>query len=137
MCQDKIIIIDVQRFYSANKFIPKVVCTSDYDSQVKNFITQPPFKYSKLMVKDRTTNNWLYNQFHGLQWDDGNSTGVEEYLKMSIKNTQNPSLYVKGVEKFKWVKTLISEEICTLSLDDFNCSNIDKQIQKQIYNTKL
>uniref|UniRef100_A0A1B0B254 Uncharacterized protein n=1 Tax=Glossina palpalis gambiensis TaxID=67801 RepID=A0A1B0B254_9MUSC len=128
MCQDKIIIINAHGFYSANKFILKEVCISDFDSQIKNFIIQPPFKYSKLMTKDRITNNWLYKHFHGLQWDDGNSTltDVKEYLKSSIeKHTQNPTVYVKGLEKLKWVKTLIGKEICILNLDDLNCSNIN------------
>uniref|UniRef100_A0A1B0BNQ9 Uncharacterized protein n=1 Tax=Glossina palpalis gambiensis TaxID=67801 RepID=A0A1B0BNQ9_9MUSC len=62
MCQDKIIIIDVQGFYSENKFIPK-----------------------------KEYKNRLYNHFHGLRWDDGSSklTDVEEYLKLSIKNPTN------------------------------------------------
>uniref|UniRef100_A0A1B0C766 Uncharacterized protein n=1 Tax=Glossina palpalis gambiensis TaxID=67801 RepID=A0A1B0C766_9MUSC len=130
-CQDKIIIIiiDAQGFYSANKFIPKEVCISaSDDSQIKNSIIQPPFKYSKLMTKDTITNNWLCKHFHGLRWDDGNSTltDVKKYLKSSIeKLTQNPTtVYVKGLEKLKWVKTLIGEEICILNLDDFNCSNV-------------
>uniref|UniRef100_A0A1B0C2J6 Uncharacterized protein n=1 Tax=Glossina palpalis gambiensis TaxID=67801 RepID=A0A1B0C2J6_9MUSC len=137
MYQDKIIIIDVQGFYSANKFIPKEVCISSYDSQIKNFIIQLPFKYLKLMAKNRTTNNWLYNHFHDLRWDDGDSTlNVKEYLKPSIKNTQNLTVYVKGLEKLKWVKTLIGEEICIPNLDDFNCSNIDT-LYKTDTNTNL
>ncbi|KAI9576397.1 hypothetical protein GQX74_009451 [Glossina fuscipes] len=98
--------------------------------QIKNFIIQPPFKYSKLMANDRTTNNCLYNHFRGIRWDDGNSTltDVEEYLKMYIKNTQNPTVYVKGLEKLESVKTLIGKETCILNLDGFNCSNIAQVI---------
>uniref|UniRef100_A0A1B0C509 Uncharacterized protein n=1 Tax=Glossina palpalis gambiensis TaxID=67801 RepID=A0A1B0C509_9MUSC len=40
-------------------------------------------------------------------------------------STQNLTDYVKALEKLKWVKTLIGEEICMLNLDDFNYSNID------------
>lgn len=73
-----------------------------------------------------------------LRCDYGNSTieDVEEYLKRSVNNTQNPSVYVKGVKKLKRVRPLSGEEICTLNLDDFSCSNIDN-LHKTYTNANL
>uniref|UniRef100_A0A1B0BYB4 Uncharacterized protein n=1 Tax=Glossina palpalis gambiensis TaxID=67801 RepID=A0A1B0BYB4_9MUSC len=59
-----------------------------------------------------------------------------DLMMPSIENTQNPTVYVKGLEKLKWVKMLIGEEICILNLDDFNCSNIDP-LYKTDTNTNL
>lgn len=138
MFQNKVIVIDVQGFYTSNKFIEKEISIAGVDSQIKTFIILPPFKYSRLTIKDKTTNKWLYNHFHGLRWDDGNSTlkDLEEYLSISVKKEENPTVYVKGLEKVNWIKKLIDEEITIYNLDDFNCPNIN-YLYKNDENTNI
>lgn len=127
MAQNGFIVVDVQGFSIDNKLFPKEVSISiDDDIQPKTFIIQPPFNFSNLTIKEKITNIWLYNYFHGLCWEDGNTTleELKDYLILCIKKLNNPIVYVKGDEKEKWIKQLIGEEIFVYNLDNFYCPNI-------------
>lgn len=127
MNQNRNVVIDVQGFCINNNLFAKEVCVVGVDSEIKTFLILPPFKYSELTYKDRITNKWLYNHLHGLCWNDGNSTLNEfrEYIISYLKKEHYHIIYVKGIEKVKWLSQLLGEmEIYIYNLDDFNCPNI-------------
>lgn len=127
MNQKRFIVIDIQGFYLDNKLFGKEISVSGVDLNIKTFLIQPPFKYSELPYREKITNKWLYNHLHGLCWDDGNSILDEfrEYITTTLKDEGNINIYVKGLEKARWLKQQIAkEEICIFNLDEFNCPNI-------------
>lgn len=128
MTQDRFVVIDVQGFIIDNHFFPKEVCVSGVDSKITTFLIAPPIEYSELTNKDRITNKWLCNHLHGLCWNDGNITHEEfsQYLVVYLKKEQDIIVYVKGIEKVRWLRQLLGkkEQIQIVDLDEFNCPNI-------------
>lgn len=140
---DNFIVVDVQGFFINNKFFAKEVCVSISDFEKQTFHIESTIKYSELSNKDRITNKWLYNHFHGLHWDTGESTLKEliEYLILVMKKRKEeeyPVVYVKGFEKVRWLKELVGGEIeiCIINLDYCNCPNI-KTLYKNNPNINL
>lgn len=133
MTEEYTLVIDVQGFYFNKEFIAKEVSISTYDSHVTTFLIQPPFEESKLTIQDKTTNNWLYYNHHGLKWEDGDSTlmTVIEYIH-SLKKRKNCIFYAKGLEKIRWIQRLFGYDTILYNLDDLNCPNL-----KNLYNKNI
>lgn len=129
--QDKFIIFDVQGIFIANKFHAKEICISVSDYEIRTFIISTIENHSELTRKDEVANKWLYKNFHGLHWNKGDSTleDMIKYLKKALiqqKMHHYSVIYVKGVEKMKWLTEILKQEIriCVINLDDLNCPNV-------------
>lgn len=125
------LIVDLQGFKSKeNQFIFKEIAfTSCSDDLVESYLLQPPFPWSQLTARYKSTNAWLIRNFHGLFWDSGtiNYNFLHEGIKEKLTRTQ--TIYVKGSEKRTWLLKTFPNIKCVVDLDDLGCPALN-QLQK-------
>lgn len=131
--------IDMQGFKGLNnKFIVKEIAVLYKDNTYQHFILYPPFNLQTLSIELQRQASWLYQNYHGLSWDGGN-TSLEEALKdISTKLHNHTTIYVKHLEKEQWLNELFTDnnnktikQMKIINLDTFDCPNI--QILKKTY----
>lgn len=94
------IFIDVQGFKDENnKFILKEIAFLNSENICKVFILKSPYPFEKLPKKYQKQSIWLYDNYHGLNWNTGNDTlkSVKKYIYNN--NLRIQEIYVKGLEK--------------------------------------
>ena len=84
---------------------------------------QPPHAWDQLSARRQKTYAWVIRNCHGLSWE----SGVLPYralrpILLSLFTTYS-TLYVKGVEKVKFLEKLSGRPI--LNLNDLPCPKID------------
>ena len=104
-------ILDIQGFKtSTNDFIVKEVAFAPVEEDVEPtvFLFKPPYPWTFSNKKGPTA--WLEQNYHGLSWNSG-SIPYEEVEKIlrSIFPTNSADIYVKGLEKTKWLQKLLPE----------------------------
>ena len=105
-------IVDVQGFkITLNEFVFKEVAfvPLEEDPTPSDFLFKPPYAWDKLLDKNKSENRWLEQNFHGLMWRSGNIPYDE------LKNTLSgvlfgAEIYVKGLEKSKWLKRFFPDK---------------------------
>lgn len=105
-------VVDIQGFkVTANEFVFKEVAIAplEEDSTPSVFLFKPPYPWSQLVEKNKSENRWLEDNFHGLSW----SSGEVPYGELS--NTLHAILdgaevYVKGLEKTKWLQRFLPDQ---------------------------
>ena len=136
------LIIDVQGFKkSYNEFVVKelAVVPLGEDVQPAVYLFAPPHNWNFLTPRYKCENSWLTRNYHGIFWDEGGIPyeEFEEILKSSTRGATK--IYVKGLEKQKWLKVFLSNvsNIETLGCPslvklhqtkDFPCSNHNREI---------
>ena len=92
------------------------MCTPYYSV---NFTFKPPYPQNYCSITETKQNNWLTNNFHNIQWEDGNN----EYSKLNelirTFKLQDAMYYAKGLEKCAVLSDLFIVEFN--NLDDLNC----------------
>lgn len=127
-------VLDFQGFKSErNEFIVKelaLISTGGGLYELQLF--QPPCEFNKLTEDVKKQVVWLEKQHHGLFW----GSGFRDYseLKDMFKNVNIcGTVYVKGSEKKKFVKTLLSAfNVEIIDLDDMGCPKLDVLKQKML-----
>lgn len=117
-----IIFADLQGFIADGVFIIKELCFLSAFSDIKNhFVFSPPFSWNCVSQSDKKEMIWLAAFHHGFYW---NTRGVPYISVKRIIREQcqqpNSIIYVKGLEKVKWLKTL-----CVESAENIDCRNIE------------
>lgn len=125
------LIVDVQGFKTdENRFIFKEIAFISFyeDNLIKSYLLKPPFPWSHLSARYKSSNAWLIRNFHGLPWYSGNVSynflheGIEEL-------NQTETVYVKGSEKRAWLLTTFPNIKYVLDFDDLGCPSL-VQLQK-------
>lgn len=127
------IIIDVQGFkIHNNKFILKEIAVLLNDSEYIRFLLKSPFHYSQLTRQEKTQVQWLQLNHHGLRWEDGSIK--YKSAKNFILNHVNCGniVYVKGIEKKKWVSAFIDYKTKVVNIEADGYSENFEEL-KQIY----
>ena len=104
------IFIDIQGFNCSFGYIPKEMAIYD-GIRLSNFLFKPPFKRSMLSAVDEKIVTWS-EDYHGLEWDFGNIElgEIDKILKKVCFSFNKPNIFVKGVEKLKFLKTVFDSE---------------------------
>lgn len=96
--------MDLQGFKTnKNEFIVKefAYSTPEY-TQV--FLIKPPFPFSKLSEDEKRQTRWLEKHF-GIMWHEG-YVDYREFKRHIVNHIKDKTIFVKGMEKIKWVKNL-------------------------------
>ena len=119
-------IVDVQGFIRPmNVFTFKEVAITALEEDAVPFVYffKPPYEWNSLSNKYKCANDWLTRNFHGLFWADGEIiySDVKEVLQSVLKDATK--VYVKGLEKKKWMSQLIPN---VYNLEDLGCPSLFK-----------
>lgn len=96
--------VDLQGFKTdKNEFIVKEFAydTLDY---TQLFLIKPPFPFSKLTKSEKRLTRWLEIHF-GITWHEG-YVDFREFKRVIGNHIKDKTIYVKGLEKIKWIKEL-------------------------------
>ena len=100
-------IVDVQGFKTTlNEFVVKglAVVSLEYDPTPSVFLFKLPYAWDKLLYKNKCENRWLEENFHGIMWRAGSILYEEISSTLSSVLFFAEKIYVKGLEKSKWLK---------------------------------
>ncbi|KAJ8666209.1 hypothetical protein QAD02_007871 [Eretmocerus hayati] len=98
-------IVDVQGFRTAlNEFTFKEVAVTriGQDAIPSVYIFKPPYNWDELLPKNQSENRWLEYNYHDIP----------------CRLADARRIYVKGLEKKRWLETYIDNVI---NIEDFNC----------------
>lgn len=126
-------VVDIQGFRGIrNKFVVKELAVSYNIREFQNFLIKPPYAFEDLPHKQQNQAKWLFNNHHGLTWNEGsiNFESVRLFLQANLKDT---TIYVKGSEKKSWLYDVLGENYTIYDLDDFGASNLQKLREKYPY----
>lgn len=136
------VIIDIQGFkMEPNEFVLKELFISSVrvnkcgEEIHKLFTFDPPFPWKNLPRKYKKTNNWLTANHHGLCWESRGThkyTSIVKILKKVLKGVDQ--IYVKGLEKKKWLETMLKNKIPVDNLEDFDCPNFESLKEDECIN---
>ena len=73
------------------------------------FLFKPPYAWDKLLEKNKSENRWLEQNFHGLMWRAG-SIPYDELSNTLRGVLDGAEIYVKGLEKSKWLKRFFPDK---------------------------
>lgn len=114
------VFVDMQGFKSElNAFIVKEIFILSKNLKFREII-KSPCSYQSLSPKVKREVNWLGRNYHGLSWFDGYIT--QEQLKKTIEPILTGKIvFVKGVEKISWIKSLCAAPMIVINLEEFGC----------------
>lgn len=123
-------IVDVQGFKTAyNGFVVKelAVVSLGEDVQPIVYLFEPPHDWNFLAARYKSENSWLTRNYHGLDWRDGEVPydEFENILKSSVRSANK--VYVKGLEKVKWLENIIPK-VC--NIEALDCPSLAKLHEK-------
>lgn len=121
--------IDIEGFKDfGNEFIVKEFAMSvqSLDSSgncpLDFILVDPPHKWDDLPSKYKEMNQWLTRHYHGLHWDtpgDIEHAGLKVFVNELVKNVDH--IYVRGLDKKRWVELILVRDIPVVDLDDLGC----------------
>lgn len=126
------VVVDIQGFKKTlNEFVLKELAISalqrdENEEQLHQVLTfNSPFAWKDLPHKDRETNNWLTDTYHGISWDKAGDIKVED-INDTLTHLFNgvDRIYVKGFEKKKWLEVLINHKTPVTNMEDFGHMNL-------------
>lgn len=120
------VIIDVQGFKKAyNEFIFKelAIVPLEEDVQPIVYLFEPPHDWNFLERRYKCENSWLTKNYHGIAWEDGDVpyAELEDILRSSTKDVVK--IYVKGLEKQKWLNQFASN---VFNIESLDCPSLTK-----------
>lgn len=113
------IFIDLQGFTFGNNFVVKEVAVLRGGKTLSHYVFCEPVLWSLLTRSEKSQARWLKLHHHGFQWDDGYIpySQARNLISKAI-GTEPPQIYVKGLEKKKWLCEILDN-------DDFKIDTID------------
>lgn len=114
-------IVDVQGFKTeGNEFIVKeiaILC----NNKIQRLLIKPPFPFYKLTVKERKQVNWIQRN-RKIYWCEG-VTPYLNYQNFIADNIKDKCIYVKGLEKVLWLKSILQNDNI-INLEDKGCPSL-------------
>lgn len=115
-------IVDIQGFKRPfNEFVLKelAIVPLEADAMPSVYLFEPPHSWSFLPIKYKCENKWLIQNFHGIPWDKG-LVPYEEVAEV-LRNVlhEASSVYMKGLEKKRWLEKFIPNPI--INLEELGC----------------
>lgn len=113
------IVIDIQGIKDrCNAFIPKEIAVASVDSDYSaHWLVSPPHSYKSLPPSVKRQNTWLVDNYHGIEWSDGETTlrAIETVLKKIA--VQADRILTRGAEKATYLAHLTDCFIINLEED--------------------
>lgn len=123
---DNYVFIDMQGFKGHfNRFICKEFCLID-GTDIFHEMIRSPFPLNRLSIHLRKQADWVTQNYHGLNYEDGD-THIIELTERMFPKLQNKKILVKGGEKVKWLKCMFR------NCGEINCTNIENFNIKYTY----
>lgn len=122
------VFVDVQGFKgSHNRFICKEFCLV-YGSEIFHEIVQSPFPVNRFSLHLRKQVEWTTQNFHGLNYADGD-VHIIELTKKIFPKLQNKKILVKGGEKVKWLEYMFRfcGKIDCINIEDLHIEDIYRE----------
>lgn len=134
------VVIDFQGFKRVyNEFVFKEVAIIPLGENVQPivYLFAPPHDWNLLPPRYKCENSWLTKNFHGLHWQEGEIPyeELEEILKASTRSASQ--IYVKGLEKQRWLKNFLPNVKNIESLDCPSLSKLNRYINHPCTNHNL
>ncbi|GBN50944.1 hypothetical protein AVEN_72338-1, partial [Araneus ventricosus] len=109
---------------SPGRFIVKelAVCVVNDDTFYGRWMFKSPHSFESLDRKKQNTNSWITKSLHHIEWEDGELPYDTFHCVLTVIFETFPYIYVKGLEKKKFLEFLTGRDI--LSLDDFECPKV-------------
>ena len=113
------IVVDIQGFRDAEeKFIPKETAVVAINARIiGHWITLPPYSFDELPERSKRENNWLSQNYHGIEWFDGEAN--PKYFVRQLREITRRArfIYTRGQEKASYLSDLLSRNIYNLEAD--------------------
>jgi len=110
------IIVDIQGFSDiSSNFLPKeVAIVTLHASFTGHWILLPRYSFEALPEKSRRENNWLTQNYHGIEWFDGETD--EEYFTTQLREITRlvRNIYTRGKEKADFLQRMLSRSVYNL-----------------------
>jgi len=119
-------IVDVQGFkrpLNAFTFKEVAITALEEDAVPVVYLFKPPYSWESLPGRFKSENSWLTRNFHGIPWEAGEIpyADVQEVLMAALKDATR--VYVKGLEKKKWLGQLVPH---VRNLEDLGCPSLSR-----------
>lgn len=119
-------IVDVQGFKKQyNQFVVKelAIIPLEEDALPIVYLFESPHDWNLLDSRYKCENSWLTKNYHGISWQEGDVPyrDFEEILKASVRCASK--IYVKGLEKLKWLQNIIPN---VRNMEDLDCPSLSK-----------
>ena len=112
------IFVDLQGFAFQNSFTVKEVAILRDGKTLSHYVFREPVPWNLLLKSEKSLVSWLRVHHHGLRWEDGYiSYSQARSLINNAIGTEPSLIYVKGLEKKKWLREILD--------DDFEIETID------------
>ncbi|GBO01480.1 hypothetical protein AVEN_218218-1 [Araneus ventricosus] len=118
-------VLDFEGFQlSPGRFIVKelAVCAVNDDTFRGRWLFKSPHSYESLDRKKQNTYSWITKFLHHIEWNDGELPYDTFHCVLTVIFETFPYIYVKGLEKKKFLEFLTGRDI--LNLDDFECPKV-------------
>lgn len=127
-------IVDFQGFKkSSDEFVIKelaILSINDSTEHPVTFLFEPPCAWTDLSVKYKRMNLWLERNYHGISWNSGRTPyrRASEILRTILQHAR--IICVKGLERSKWLESIIGKSSNIVNLDDIGCPSLHKLRKK-------
>lgn len=116
------LIVDVQGFKTElNKFIPKEIALLN-GNRVQTFLIRQPFPFYDLTVKEMKQVSWIERN-RKVFWKEG-FIPFSFYRYEIAPLLKNKLVYVKGLEKTKWIKEMF-DNCNVVNIENKGCPNFN------------
>lgn len=123
------LVVDVQGFKQPNNnFVVKELALAplNTDEGPTSYLFKPPFDWTQLPAKYKSENLWVERNYHGLSWNSGDVP--YEKLEEIFLSLTTSGVYVKGLEKTKWVTEILEQSknptTRVINMEDLGCPSL-------------
>lgn len=124
------VVLDFQSFKDDNnEFVVKEATVIDVTTGTVLFhrLAHPPYDRSLLSEAKRRENRWLTKRYHGLEWNVGDTPYVETIDKLRACLDGRSTVYVKGLEKKRFVENnlITYSGTSVIDMSDLGCGSLN------------
>lgn len=106
-------VVDIQGVLdSYDRFTPKEIAITSLNHHFQgHWILTPPCEFHELTSCGKSTNNWLTNHFHGIEWYEGivDKDDIEAVLRHITRLAKR--IYTRGRDKSVYLERVLCREI--------------------------
>ncbi|KYN22481.1 hypothetical protein ALC57_05117 [Trachymyrmex cornetzi] len=115
-----------KRFIIEKQFVVKEVAILKNGNILTHYIFKSPMPWRFLTTSDKRCATWLMINHHGLQWNDGMVPYcmARQLISEAVKGNSSAIVFVKGLEKRKWLNDIINNDYIVNKSIDTHHENI-------------
>lgn len=120
-------VLDFEEFQlSSGRFIVKELAVHAVNDETfrGRWLFKPPYAFDCLDRQKQQTYSWITRHLHNMDWNSGELPYESLRCVLSVIFQMFPYIYVKGMEKKKFLEFLSHRDI--INLDDFECPKVNE-----------